>query len=137
MLDKIRQLLQKSKGESTDLHLPVDERQTFMLTIGNLPVGELSCEQGEWTFYYSKQFIAKSDEFYPVPGFSNLEKVYKSKSLWPFFLIRIPGLGQPAVKEIIAEEHLDVHNEAQLLKRFGRRSSSNPFILSDVDFRLT
>lgn len=131
MLNKFRQLFQKSKGETIDLHLPADERQTFVLRLGNLPVGELSCQEGTWTFSYTKQFIAKSDEFYPIVGFPDLNKTYQSESLWPFFLVRIPGLGQPAVKEIIEEEKLDVNNKAQLLKRFGRSTLSNPFLLTD------
>ncbi len=78
--------------------------------------------------YYN--FKARSDEFYPIVGFPKLDKVYKSKSLWPFFLIRIPGLGQPRVREIIKAEQLDINNEAQLLRRFGRKTIANPYELA-------
>lgn len=111
------------------MRLPEQERQTFVLHIGNLPVGELSCSDGHWTFKYTPQFKARSEEFYPIVGFPDLEKTYESDSLWPFFLVRIPGLGQPEVKETIAKENLDVTNEAQLLRRFGERTLANPFVL--------
>jgi hypothetical protein len=130
MLDTFRKLFQKSKGETTEMHLPKDERQLFVLHIGNIPVGELSCQNGNWTFVYTEQFKARSEEFYPIVGFPNLEKTYKSDTLWPFFLVRIPGLGQPQVQETIAKENLDATNEAQLLRRFGERTLANPFVLT-------
>ena len=129
MLDSIRNLFQKSKGETTDLHLPKEERQIFALHIGNVPVGELVCQDGEWIFTYTRQFKERSDEFYPIVGFSDLEKVYRSDKLWPFFLVRIPGLGQPEVQETIRRENLDATNEAELLRRFGKRTLANPFVL--------
>jgi hypothetical protein len=59
-----------------------------------------------------------------------LTKEYTSPTLWPFFRVRIPGLKQPAVREIILKENLDIENEAALLKRFGERTISNRYILS-------
>ena len=130
MLDAIRKMFHSSKGENTDLHLPRQERQLFVLHIGNVPVGELSCQDGTWTFAYTQQFKARSDEFYPIVGFPDLEKVYQSDKLWPFFLVRIPGLGQPEVQETIARENIDATNEAQLLRHFGERTLANPFTLT-------
>lgn len=130
MLDKFLKWLQKDQDSDTVPHLPDEEKQHFTLYLEDLKVGELSCEKGVWTFRYCQEFKDRSDEFFPIVGFPNLNKVYKSKSLWPFFLIRIPGLGQPAIREIIEEEHLDVNNEAQLLKRFGEKTIANPFILT-------
>lgn len=130
MLDTIRKMFQSSKGANTDLHLPLQERQIFVLHIGNVPVGELSCLDGEWTFSYTQQFKNCSDEFYPIVGFPDLDKVYHSDKLWPFFLVRIPGLGQPEIQEIIAREKLDATNEAQLLRHFGERTLANPFTLT-------
>lgn len=130
MFDKFRRLFQKSKGETTDLQLPENESQLFVLHIGNVPVGELTCADGVWTFRYTEQFKARSEEFYPVVGFPELDKVYSSKSLWPFFLVRIPGLGQPEVRETIARENIDASNEAELLRRFGKRTLANPFVLT-------
>ncbi|MBC9890509.1 MAG: hypothetical protein F7B06_11875, partial [Opitutae bacterium] len=63
----------------------------------------------------------------------HLDKLYESDALWPFFLIRIPGLGQPAIKRMISEENIDPSNEAQLLKRFGKTTIANPFTLIPID----
>jgi HipA-like protein len=130
MFNKLRKLFQKDQSTGSNLHLPDEEEQRFTLYLKDLKVGELSCEEGIWTFTYSDEFKARSDEFYPIVGFPKLDKVYKSKSLWPFFLIRIPGLGQPRVREIIKAEQLDINNEAQLLRRFGRKTIANPYELT-------
>jgi hypothetical protein len=83
-----------------------------------------------WQFTYTQQFKARADEFYPIVGFPDLDKVYRSDKLWPFFLVRIPELGQPEVQETIRREELDATNEAELLRRFGHRTLANPFTLS-------
>ena len=130
MIELLRRLFQKSEGEKTNLQLPASEQQRFVLHIGDVPVGELRCANGRWFFAYTEQFKQRSDEFYPIGGFSDLDKVYESDTLWPFFLVRIPGLGQPKVKETIAREKIDATNEAELLRRFGERTLANPFVLT-------
>ena len=61
--------------------------------------------------------------------FPDVNKTYRYEELPPFFVQRIPGLGQPKVQKIILEEKIDAHNEVELLKRFGKLSISNPFQL--------
>jgi hypothetical protein len=39
-------------------------------------------------------------------------------------------LGQPRIREIIKAEQLDINNEAQLLRRFGRKTIANPYELT-------
>jgi len=41
----------------------------------------------------------------------------------------IPGLKQPKIQEILEEENIDKNDEVALLYRFGRRTTSNPYIL--------
>lgn len=129
MISKLRNLFSKSEEDTSHQSLPVDEEKCFVLRLENLPVGELNCKNGIWTFKYTKQFIYQADKYYPIVGFPDLHKEYKSESLWPFFLVRIPGLGQPAVKEVISKENIDPTNEAQLLDRFGKNTLANPFTL--------
>lgn len=102
----------------------------FTLRIKDIQIGTLRCENGLWEFFYSDEFKNEySLEYKRIAGFPDLNKVYKKDSLWPFFLIRIPGLKQPAIKEIIEKENIDTGNEAALLKRFGHHSISNPYEL--------
>jgi len=49
--------------------------------------------------------------------------------LWPFFGIRIPGLKQPAIQEILRNENIETDNDVELLKRFGQKTISNPYEL--------
>ena len=43
--------------------------------------------------------------------------------------MRVPSLKQPLIREIVRVEGLDSRDEVQLLRRFGRKTISNPFEL--------
>lgn len=103
----------------------------FVIKIDELIIGTLNRKNNFWQFQYSDDF-KNQQEYYRLVGFSDLNKVYQSEVLWPFFKIRIPGLKQPMIQEIIELDKLDVSDEAILLKRFGRRSISNPYILESI-----
>lgn len=103
----------------------------FLLKIQDLIIGYLSFNNGDWEFQYSEEF-KNQKKYTRITGFSDLNKVYKSKILWPFFKIRIPGIKQPMIIEIIEAEKLDPKNEAILLRRFGKKTMSNPYILEKV-----
>ena len=119
-----------SKPEDTVSNVVEDNSDIrFVLTIGNLIIGYLTIEDGFWIFQYSEEF-KNQNKYRLLIGFSNKDKIYKSEVLWPFFKVRIPGLKQPMVKEILEAENIDKNNEALLLKRFGRRNMSSPYILT-------
>lgn len=113
-------------------YLITKERTAFNLKVDNLIIGTLHYKDGMWEFKYSDEFKKQSHIYNLITGFPNLNKVYKSESLWPFFLTRIPGLKQPAVIEILNRENIDKNNECQLLKRFGKKSINNPYELELV-----
>ena len=122
-----REYVQPSKEEKADFLLRVREH-----TGHTLDVGHLSLREGTWHFEYTDVFRRKTD-IRPIVNFPHLDKHYESDTLWPFFVIRIPGLKQPAVQREIKEQELDERNEAQLLKHFGKTSIANPFILIPQD----
>lgn len=126
MRDILRSLFKKSDSE--DLDHDISDDYTFTIKIDDLIVGSLKTEEGKWIFKYSEEF--KNQDFYRrLTGFSDLNKEYKSEVLWPFFKIRIPGLKQPMIQEILQRENIDSKDEALLLKRFGTRTMTNPYIL--------
>lgn len=102
--------------------------ERFGLGYKELVIGSLLFKSGEWIFEYSEEF-KNQNEIQPLIDFPDKNKTYRSEELWPFFLSRIPGLSQPAVKELLRKENIDEDDEAALLKRFGRTSISNPFTL--------
>lgn len=116
--------------EDQAMVLPKSEKATFHLKVDGFVLGILKCEKGLWHFKYTDEFKSKADKYNRIIGFPDLSKEYISESLWPFFRIRIPGLKQPVIQEIIQKEHLDIENEAELLKRFGERTIANPYILN-------
>src|SRR5690606_8403067 len=104
MIKKIFNWFSKGEDEVT-LHLPKNEKTVFTLKVDNVEVGKLRCDDGIWEFFYSDEFKNEYFEDYKrIAGFPDLHKVYKKETLWPFFMVRIPGLKQPAIKEIIANE---------------------------------
>ena len=130
MLRKFINFFSKSGDDfEIEAQLPKGEEAKFVLKVDDILIGTLQCEDGVWYFKYSSDFKNYSDKYNRIIGFPNLEKTYQSETLWPFFQIRIPGLKQPAIQEIIAKENIDKNNEVALLKRFGYKSISNPYEL--------
>ena len=131
MISTLKKILFHQDGHE-QLRTPQDETAEFLLRYRDLDVGHLSLHDGKWCFEYTDTFRKKKDA-YPIVNFPRLDKRYESDVLWPFFVVRIPGLGQPAIQRVIQEENLDPHNEVQLLKRFGKTTIANPFILIPKD----
>jgi hypothetical protein len=123
-----RKILNKGTETEDVSAVKADGDNRFVLKIKDLVIGHLWTEDGQWVYEYSEDF-RNQDYYARLTGFSKLDKTYRSKYLWPFFQIRIPGLKQPMIKEIIRDENLDASNEAVLLRRFGRLSMSNPYVL--------
>ncbi|MDX2282571.1 MAG: HipA N-terminal domain-containing protein [Bacteroidia bacterium] len=110
------------------IETPVNESARFVLAYDDLEIGTLMLNEGEWVFAYSEAFKNQT-KVNPLVNFPSKEKIYRSTELWPFFLHRIPGLGQPRVQNIIRKEQIDPGNAAALLRRFGERTITNPFRL--------
>jgi HipA-like protein len=109
--------------------LPKDEKAKFILKVDGISIGMLYCETGAWYFKYTDDFKKHAEEYNLITGFPDLSKTYQSDILWPFFQIRIPGLKQPAIQEILEKEKIDKSNEVALLKRFGYKTITNPYQL--------
>lgn len=107
---------------------PPEARAEFKLFYGDLLVGTLSVADSIWKFEYSEAF-RKQDELRPLLEFPDVEKVYESKELWQFFVMRIPSPEQPEVEEILRREHIKEDDAVSLLKRFGEYTITNPFTL--------
>jgi len=111
----------------TDFALTDDDTR-FILKISDQTIGYLYIENNKWVFKYSEEF-KNQKQYYRLVGFSDLNKTYTNETLWPFFKVRIPGLKQPMIQEIIRNENIKTDDELSLLKRFGKKNASNPYIL--------
>jgi HipA-like protein len=100
----------------------------FRLMYGPLTVGILQARNRQWIFRYTDEFKKRGD-LRPIVQFPDTNRVYESGDLWPFFGLRIPSLKQPSVRATLDREHIDDKDQVQLLRRFGRRTVSNPFVL--------
>jgi HipA-like protein len=106
-----------------DISTPEDVYVQFLLKYEELIIGTLTLDNGEWIFEYSEEFKHQKT-ISPLANFPTLEKVYRSNELWPFFASRIPSINQ-----LISTNKKVEKNEATLLKKYGTRTITNPFVL--------
>jgi HipA-like protein len=129
MLRRIKNWFSKTGIGNIEVQAPENKNAKFILKVDGIAMAELEYKKEFWHFKYTEEFKKVSEKYNLIVGFRDINKEYKSEILWPFFQIRIPGLKQPAIKEILENEHLNENNEVELLKRFGKRSISNPYEL--------
>lgn len=110
---------------------PKNDTAHFDVLHENIAIGRLTLNEGTWYFAYSEEF-KNQNYLKPLIDFPDVDKVYESDTLWPFFAIRIPSLKQPKIQKIIEKEHIDGNNQVELLRRFGKKSISNPYLLIGV-----
>ncbi|HXK39220.1 MAG TPA: HipA N-terminal domain-containing protein [Candidatus Paceibacterota bacterium] len=88
-------------------------------------VGHLSLDDGEWSFQYDPDYRRRRD-LRPLEGLDDLEKVYRSKTLFPFFAVRVPDEQRPDVRRRLEAEKITTPDESDLLRIFGRRAAASP-----------
>ena len=128
MLDKV---LRYFRGVSSGLSTEAIDRSKdaeFVLVLGRLPMLVLSRNPEGWTMRYTVAFKNQNRIATLVP-FPDVNKVYRSAELWPFFSVRIPSIARPEVERTVREERLDYDDVAAMLRRFGRKSVADPFEL--------
>ena len=130
MVTPLKRFWQRWTGGSKTAQPEKVSKVEFRLLFGRTTVGTLIFDSGKWKYHYSEEFKRKED-FRPIVQFPDKEKDYESDELWPFFAMRIPSPKQPAIQRIMAEENIDEADRVHLLKRFGKRTISNPFVLTD------
>lgn len=127
MLKKIKKLILPSKKQPISLEHQ-ETAHLFSLKYQELEMGTLKFLEDEWVFEYTDIF-KKQQEISPLIDFPELNKVYRSKILWPFFANRIPSLKQPKIKAYIDQNPSEKQNVVKLLELFGEYSVNNPFRL--------
>lgn len=128
----MRAMMRRAKewlGMKKEFKPPAPEvKAEFQLFHGRLLVGTLSVIDGHWQFEYSEEFKLKTD-LRPLVEFPDLDEVYQNEELWQFFASRIPSTEQPDVEDVLESENIDETDVVALLKRFGKRTITNPFEL--------
>lgn len=110
---------------------PPDAEAKFLLKYEDLLIGTLTVNGGQWRFEYSDDF-RQNQHLRPVIEFPEVQKIYESPELWQFFASRIPSPERAEVEAILQSEHIREDDAVTLLKRFGRRTITNPFELVAV-----
>lgn len=128
----IKSFVKKYLTPSTHADMKVKESKeaTFHLTLDNDVVGVLSFKDGAWMFKYSDEY--KENKLTPISGFPDVNKIYKSEELWPFFSSRIPSLARKNIQDKIKKKGLNENDYLELLSFFGKRTITNPFELINI-----
>lgn len=127
MYKKIKNAIWKPEGLE-NVKTSKNKEIIFGIYYKDINIATLELKDGEWSFYYSKNF-KKLDNLSPIIDFPDKEKTYTGEDLWPFFTSRIPSLKQPRIQNIIKEKNIDSDDIADLLKTFGERTINNPYKL--------
>ena len=90
-----------------------------------MTVGYLTFEDDWWTFEYDSGYRSRSD-LRPIEGFDDLDKVYRSKVLFPFFAVRVPDEQRTDIRRRLAEKDIKDPDTSDLLREFGRRAAASP-----------
>lgn len=108
---------------------PTGSKGSFQLYFGKLLIGTLMYDGNTWTFRYSDEYKKVSD-IIPIIDFSDLDKEYSSRELWPFFAARIPTINQPYHFKKIKKANIREDDSVELLKLFGKATINNPYLLT-------
>jgi hypothetical protein len=128
MIKRVRQFISDWTEDLEPSISIAEDEVAFCVVLGGLEVGCLRLNDDAWVFNYTEEF-RQQDKIKAIVDFPNKENEYRSVELWPFFLLRIPSLKQPAVQEFLRSANVESPTAAILLKQFGKRSIANPFEL--------
>ncbi len=118
-------------GLREHIQAPPDAKAKFLLKYGDLLIGTLSAEDGKWQFEYSNEF-RRQGSLRTIVEFPDVNKIYQSDDLWQFFASRIPSPEQAEVEAILKREQIEEDDAVSLLRRFGKKTITNPFELEAV-----
>ena len=90
-----------------------------------ITVGHLEFDGSFWTYWYDDEYKHRED-LRPIEGFGDVDKVYQSSELFPFFAVRIPDPDRDDVRRKLEAAHVRRPEITDLLRMFGRRVVSSP-----------
>jgi len=98
---------------------------TIQVFDGETPVAELSRQQGRYLFRYLETFKRKG--LTPFPGLPDIDEVYESAELFPYFEERIPDTTVPAIRNWISRKGLAIDDKLTLLTELGRTVATDSY----------
>lgn len=114
-----------ARGALTDprveVYLPADT--------GPLLVGVLREEDGVYVFEYSVRFRSQ-DAVPPITSFPEKDHPpYRSKTLFPFFNVRIPPRDREDVQRALADRGIQPHDALRIIGELASKSPTSPYVL--------
>ena len=94
-------------------------------------IGELAKADNEYIFKYTPEKTDKPEGFIRVPTFKNMDKVYKSESLFLFFVNRLFDKARPDLPQLLDRYGLSGYDEWELLKATKARLLTDGYELAE------
>jgi HipA-like protein len=95
---------------------------------GPLLVGVLREEDELYVFEYSPRFRTQ-DAVPPISSFPDKDQPYRSKTLFPFFNVRIPPRDREDVQTALAERGIQAHEVFRIVGELASKSPTSPYVL--------
>jgi hypothetical protein len=92
-------------------------------------IGELAKAANEYTFRYTPEAADKPEGFIKVPTFKDMSRVYKSESLFLFFVSRLFDRKRPDLPQLLENYGLSEYDEWELLKATRARLMTDSYEL--------
>lgn len=127
----LRSLGLASAPDAAHDHTAADEQVVMFLPVKGqerVRVGVLRKDGDEYVFQYAPDFVQRTS-LPPLPDFPERTKEYRSPSLWPFFLARLPPVGREDVRRAIQAQGIEPDSTLELLGRLGKKAISSPYEL--------
>lgn len=112
-------------GRRVDVYVPGSENE-------RIHVGELRREGGEFVFRYAPA-MRDAVGAPRIAGFPHLSETYRSKTLFPFFTVRLPPHDRPDVQRVLQERGIEDLDPLRLLGELASRTPISPFEFQFVD----
>lgn len=91
-----------------------------------ITIGFLEETPDSFVFRYAEEYRRRPGAV-PISAFPDLQRIYESKDLWPFFAVRFPPSGRPDVRQLIESKNLSTESTLRRLVELSPRTISNPY----------
>lgn len=120
LLESLRAMRSKAPGRPAHfvlLYVPPAEPRVV--------VGDLEFDGRMWSFRYSEEYKLRRD-LRAIEGMDDINRIYRSSVLFPFFAVRIPDVDRDDVRRRLEEDRVRDPEPADMLRIFGRHVVSSP-----------
>jgi HipA-like protein len=101
----------------------------LLVCLDDAVIGTLRLEGDTFVFEYDPGY-ANAPGAVPISAFPDIQKTYRSPTLWPFFAVRLPPTEREDVQAAMKKREIADDDVLRLLAELSRRGVSSPYRFS-------